>query len=106
MTNEEIIRDYKQAAAPMKQIKILAELNQKSTKEIVQILKEAGCELPEQYDKKPKVEKAVVEPELAVENPNSLDLREVMNDILEVSRENRKLKSIIIKMLEERYGEN
>lgn len=106
MTNEEIIRDYKQAAAPMKQIKILAELNQKSTKEIVQILKEAGCELPGQYDKKPKVEKAVVEPELTVENPNSLDLREVMNDILEVSRENRKLKSIIIKMLEERYGEN
>ena len=105
MTNEEIIRDYKQAAAPMKQIGILADLNQCSRQDIVKILREAGCELPKLYDKK-KVEKAVAEPELAVENPNSLDLREVMNDILEVSRENRKLKSIIIKMLEERYGEN
>lgn len=103
MTNEEIIRDYKQAAAPVKQIGILADLNQCSRQDIVKILREAGCELPKLYDKK-KVE--TPEPELAVENPNSLDPREVMNDILEVSRENRKLKSIIIKMLEERYGEN
>ena len=100
MTNEEIIRDYKQAAAPMKQIKILAELNQKSTKEIVQILKEAGCDLPGQYDKK-KVEKAVVEPELAVENPfDSEIVRELVRQKIELENENKKLKALIIKMIE------
>lgn len=101
MTNEEIIRDYKQAAAPMKQIKILAELNQKSTKEIAQILKEAGCDLPGQYDKKPKVEKAVAEPELAVENPfDSEIVRELVRQKIELENENKKLKALIIKMIE------
>lgn len=102
MSNEDIVREYNQAKSPMKQIAILADMNACSRQEIVEILKEAGSKLPGQYEK--KAEKAVVEPE--PENPNSLDMREVMNEILEVSRENRKLKSIIIKMLEERYGQN
>lgn len=54
MTNEEIVRDYKAAKAPQKQIGILADLNACSKKEIVEILREAGCELPAYYTKKPK----------------------------------------------------
>ena len=57
MTNEEIVRDYKAAKAPQKQIGILADLNVCSKKEIVEILREAGCELPAYYTKKPKQEK-------------------------------------------------
>ena len=57
MTNEEIVRDYKAAKAPQKQIGILADLNACSKKEIVEILREAGCELPAYYTKKPKQEK-------------------------------------------------
>ena len=46
MTKEEIIRDYKAAKAPSKQIAILAELNQCDREKIKQILVEGGCELP------------------------------------------------------------
>ena len=101
MTNEEIIRDYKQAAAPMKQIRILADLNQCSRQDIIKILREAGCKLPQLYDKKPKVEKAVVEPELAVENPFDSDIvRELVRQKIELENENKKLKALIIKMIE------
>ena len=98
MTNEEIIRDYKQAAAPMKQIGILADLNQCSRQDIVKILREAGCELPKLYDKK-KVE--TPEPELAVENPfDSEIVRELVRKKIELENENKKLKALIIKMIE------
>lgn len=46
MTNEEICRDYRQAATPSKQIKILAELNQCDREKIKQILVQGGCKLP------------------------------------------------------------
>lgn len=46
MTNEEIIRDYKAAKAPSKQIAILADLNQCSREKIKQILVAGGCKLP------------------------------------------------------------
>ena len=46
MTNEEICRDYRQAAAPSKQIKILAELNQCDREKIKSILIAGGCKLP------------------------------------------------------------
>lgn len=49
MTNEEIARDYKASAKPLKQIGILADLNECSKDEIVRILREAGCDLPKQY---------------------------------------------------------
>lgn len=51
MTNEElaIVREYKAAKQPLKQIGILAELNECSKEEIVRILREAGCDLPKQY---------------------------------------------------------
>lgn len=54
MTNEEIIRDYKAAKAPSKQIAILAELNQCDREEIKQILVEGGCKLPGNCENKPK----------------------------------------------------
>lgn len=57
MTKEEIVRDYMAAKAPQKQIGILADLNVCTKKEIVEILREAGCELPAYYTKKPKQEK-------------------------------------------------
>ena len=46
MTNEEIIRDYKAAKAPSKQINILADLNQCDRKKIMEILVAGGCKLP------------------------------------------------------------
>ena len=57
MTNEEIIRDYREAKAPMKQIGILADMNCCTRKEIVAILADAGLEVPKQYQKRPKAEK-------------------------------------------------
>ena len=52
MTNDEIVRDYKAAKTPAKQIAVLADLNVCTKKEIVEILREAGCELPAYYNKK------------------------------------------------------
>lgn len=52
MTPAEIAADYRQAKTPLKQIGILADLNQCSRKEIVDILREQGCELPKFYAKK------------------------------------------------------
>lgn len=49
MTNEEIIRDYKAAKAPSKQIAILTDLNQCNREKIKQILVEGGCKLPGNY---------------------------------------------------------
>lgn len=46
MTNEEIVRDYKAAKTPSKQIHILADLNQCSREKIKQILVAGGCKLP------------------------------------------------------------
>jgi hypothetical protein len=54
MSNADIVADYRQAKTPMKQIAILADMNQCDRKEIIEILREAGCELPKQYQKKPK----------------------------------------------------
>lgn len=52
MTKDEIVRDYKAAKTPAKQIAVLADLNVCTKKEIVEILREAGCELPAYYNKK------------------------------------------------------
>ena len=49
MTNEEIIREYREAKSPTKQIGILADQNQCSRKDILAILQEAGCEVPGWY---------------------------------------------------------
>ena len=46
MTESEIVRSYKNAQTPRKQIKILAELNACDRKEIRDILLKHGCKLP------------------------------------------------------------
>ena len=46
MTESEIVRSYKNAQTPRKQIKILAELNACDRKEIREILLKNGCKLP------------------------------------------------------------
>lgn len=53
MTDAEIIREYREAAKPMKQIGILADENQCSRGKIVDILRAAGVELPAVYREKP-----------------------------------------------------
>jgi len=52
MTDEEILREYRQARYPMKQIGILADENQCSRREIADLLLAAGAELPGQCMKK------------------------------------------------------
>lgn len=66
MTNEEIVREYRQAKTPMKQIGILANLNQCSKKDIVKILLEAGETVPQNFLNKqpaPAAAAAAGEPE-------------------------------------------
>ena len=45
MTPEEICRSYRQSAFPKKQVGILAELNQVTKTEIVEILSRGGCDV-------------------------------------------------------------
>ena len=61
MTNAEIVAEYRQAAKPQRQIEILADENMCTNKEIVEILREAGCELPKIYLPKKKVQAAETE---------------------------------------------
>ena len=84
MTNEEIVRDYRLAKTPLKQIRILADMNQTSKDEIVKILKEAGCKLPKQYEEKPA--------EVAERIYNDAEL-------IKLRAENEFLKDLIIKMV-------
>ena len=63
MTNEEIIREYREAKTPMKQIGILADENQCSKKEIVKILLEAGEQVPQNFLNKPPAPKPAADPE-------------------------------------------
>lgn len=52
MTEEEIVRDYRQAKTKQKQIEILAELNACDKAEIKRILTEAGEQLPRNMGRK------------------------------------------------------
>lgn len=52
MSKEEIVADYRQSKTKMKQIGILADLNVCKREEIIDILLEAGEELPKNYRKK------------------------------------------------------
>lgn len=56
MTDAEIVAEYRQAKAPMKQIGILADQNLCSKRDIVAVLQSAGCDVPKNYQKLPKVE--------------------------------------------------
>lgn len=52
MTNDEIIREYREAKTPLKQIGILADENMCSRGKIVEILRAAGVDLPAVYREK------------------------------------------------------
>lgn len=54
MTDAEILREYREAKTPMKQIGILADENQCTKKEIVDFLLAAGLEVPAQFLPKKK----------------------------------------------------
>ena len=52
MSNEDIVRDYNSARNRLKQINILADLNECKPKDIVKILHDGGCELVGVYAKR------------------------------------------------------
>ena len=54
MTNEEIIRDYRQSKSKFIQLGVLADLNQVDRKVIAKILADAGEELPGNYKGRPR----------------------------------------------------
>lgn len=91
MTNEEIVRDYKQAAKPAEQIAILADLNGCTKKEIAQILIDAGMDVPGWYTKgkkKKPAEAAGDEPRpYADATGTALDVEAIRGAALEVIRE-------------------
>lgn len=66
MTEQEIVKEYKEAKSPRTQIGILADQNGCEKKPIVNILEAAGCELPGNYKKKKK-EQPLEETEAAPE---------------------------------------
>lgn len=49
MTNEEIVRDYRQAKDPAQAIQILADLNCAGRKDIVRILQSGGAQVPARF---------------------------------------------------------
>ena len=51
MSNADIVREYKAAKTPMKQIGILADQNLCKKRDIVEILVKEGCEVPKYYTK-------------------------------------------------------
>ena len=69
MTNEEIVRDFNQAANRMKQISILADQNLCTKQDIVAVLVDAGCEVPKVFLPKKRVETPEAKP-MAVPTPN------------------------------------
>lgn len=70
--SEEIVREYKAAKSPLKQVGILADLNGCSKERIKEILTRCGCELPAQMRPKPKKEKtAEPEPAAAAAEPTA-----------------------------------
>lgn len=56
MTAEEIVREYRLAKSPRKQIEILADLNGVKKAIIAKILMENGCEVPKYYLPTPQTE--------------------------------------------------
>lgn len=55
MTEQEIVKEYKEAKSPRTQIGILADQNGCEKKTIANILEAAGCEVPGWYKSKKKV---------------------------------------------------
>lgn len=105
MSNREIALDYKNAAFPKKQIKILAELNCTDCGEIRRILRSEGIEVPEPKKRKKKEEPE--EPEEAEEpvKEEPEEEEEEERTMAAVLEEKQKLpdsvKSILFKRIDE-----
>lgn len=82
MTNEEIIRDYRQAKSKFNQLGILADLNQVDRKVIAQILADAGEELPGNYRGRPR--KDGQPPKAVQKKPDPTPLIEGMEEEREI----------------------
>ena len=94
MTKEEIIKNYKEAKAPSKQIGILAQLNCCDTAEIREILKEAG--VLRKYERKGNTEPVKVEskPATKLAAPKTLKIQE-----------DKKVPGQVAKLIESRLSE-
>lgn len=67
MSKADIVREYKQAKQPLKQIGILADENSCTKQEIAEILREAGAKLPQQFTPRkvsPEITEAAKIPEV------------------------------------------
>lgn len=97
MTNEEIVRDFREAANKVKQIGILADLNACSKTEIRKILTDAGEAVPyarqgEKPAKKPAPKKQKVAPAPQADEPKAptittAQVEEIIAEALHVSLE-------------------
>jgi len=76
MSNADIVREYREAKTPMKQISILADLNCCKRKDIVEILLKEGCEVPKFYtkskDKKEKPEAVATDINVGTKEPETV----------------------------------
>jgi len=103
MTKEDIIKEYREAAVPSKQITILADLNMCSKQEIADILIEGGCDVPDWYtkDKAPKKapekkeEKAVAKEKSGVVYDGKGNVTIPMEEWLQVLRDRLHLEHIM-----------
>lgn len=85
MTNADIVREYREAKTPMKQISILADLNCCKRKDIVEILLKEGCEVPKFYTKSKdkKEEPEAVATDINVGTKESETVAEVAETVAE-----------------------
>lgn len=92
MTPEDILKEYNQAKSKVKQIGILADLNNVKKQQIVEVLRNQGADLPYLYDKS----KAPIR-----ENPVPPDFETMATEVTRLTSENDRLKEAIIHLVME-----
>ena len=103
MTKEDIIKEFREAAVPSKQIAILADLNLCSKQEIADILIEGGCDVPGWYTKEKaskkapekKEEKTVAKDKSGVTYDGKGNVTVPMDEWLEILRDRLHLEHIM-----------
>ena len=85
MSNADIVREYKAAKTPMKQIGILADQNLCKKRDIVEILVKEGCEVPKYYtkakEKKEDPAQAAADTNVGTKEPETL--QETATEVVE-----------------------
>lgn len=98
MTAGEIAAEYRQAKQPLKQIGILADLNCCSKREIVEILRSEGCELPKNYAPKRRGGATAPSPAAAADpSPEARETGEAEADATEETVDAREALPIMIR---------